>query len=179
MKMAIRHEYQSYGVDDFYKKHGNNYENPHFFKIKKLIEKDVLKLNLDFSHVLDLCAGSGEMTEILKNHAGKIDGIDPYTQEAYQKRTGKTAESFTFSDIGSGALNNRKYSLIVCSFALHLAPLSRLHNIAYNLSTISRNLLIITPHKKPEIKEEMGWKIENEFLLDKVRARVYLSTNNL
>jgi len=75
----------------------------------------------DLSHVLDLAAGSGEVTLLLRERGvSRVDGIDPYTAEAYRQRTNQEAEPLTFADIAAGSLAGRRYSLIVCSFALHL-----------------------------------------------------------
>src|SRR5262249_50758425 len=101
---------------------------------------------------------------------------DPYLFEQYQERTGKTAERFSFEDAAAGALSGRSYSLIVCSFALHLADASRLPAICLQLSQISPTLLLLTPHKKPQIREQWGWKLAGEFVWARVRCRRYTST---
>jgi hypothetical protein len=132
---------------------------------------------LDLSHVLDLAAGSGEVTLALRGlGVGRVEGIDPFTFEAYQARTGQTAGRETFGQIAEGALAGRRYSLIVCSFALHLIEPSRLPKLAQQLADISDRLLILTPHKRPQIRSAWGWEIEREIVVQRVRARLYRST---
>ncbi len=37
----------------------------------------------------------------------------------------------------------------------------------------SESLLILTPHKRPEIRREWGWIMTDEMIIDRVRARLY------
>jgi hypothetical protein len=90
---------------------------------------------------------------------------------------GEPAENITFEQIAEGSLANRRYSLIACSFAMHLCDKSRLPALAIQLSMISPALLILTPHKRPMLRAEWGWDLEGEFVLRRVRARLYRSTN--
>src|SRR5262245_59884158 len=118
---SIRGEYEKHGVQGFCEQYGDQYRNPHELAIHAVLGRAVSLWKPDLTHVLDLACGSGEVTLILKElGCTRIDGIDPYTGQAYQQRTGQQAESLTFEQIASGALSERRYSLIVCSFALHL-----------------------------------------------------------
>ena len=108
---------------------------------------------------------------------GQVTGIDPFTFEAFQKRIGLEAEQFSFEDIANGALEGRRFSLIVCSFALHLVEVSRLPTVAFQLAQIAERLLILTPHKRPNLKAEWGWNLESEVLEARVRARLYRTSN--
>ena len=131
---------------------------------------------LDLSHVLDLAAGSGEVTLALRELGAKrIDAIDPFTFDAYQDRTGQVAGRETFEQIAAGALAGRRWSLIVCSFALHLVERSRLPAVAYQLSLAAPRLLVLTPHKRPIIQPEWGWELTHEMLVQRVRSRLYES----
>src|SRR5574341_902310 len=121
-KRAIRKEYEIHGVEQYYQRCAGDYQNPHEPTIRKLLGIVVPLWQLDLCAVLDLACGSGEVTLALRELGAKhIQGIDPYTGAAYEKRTGQTAEKYSFADLADGALAGRKYSLIVCSFALHLA----------------------------------------------------------
>ena len=174
--MAIRHEYESHGVEGFYKERGGEYRNPHEPMIARSIEIAVRDWKPDLSNVLDLAAGSGEATLVLRQlGARRIDAIDPYTFEAYEKRTGATAGRQTFQQIADGALAGRSYTLIVCSFALHLIEVSRLPQVCYELSLIGDAMLILTPHKRPQIRREWGWELTNEMVVQRVRSRLYRS----
>lgn len=173
---SIRNQYQIHGVEDFYKKHGNEYSNPHEPIIRSLMSKVLNDYDLNFDKVLDLAAGKGEITNILyDNNIKNVNAIDPYTFEVYQKETGNACERLSFDDIQTGKLNGRYYNTIICSFALHLADESKLPNICWNLSQICDNLVILTPHKRPEIKSEWGFELESEIKEDKVRVRIYKS----
>ena len=57
------------------------------------------------TRVLDLACGSGEVTLVL-NSLGviNVDGMDPYTVKAYEKRTKGRCMSTSFEDIVEGAL---------------------------------------------------------------------------
>lgn len=173
---AIRKGYEEYSVKGFYEKFGDEYRNPHEAAIGQILQVSVKNWQLDLHQVLDLACGSGEVTLVLKTlGAENIDGIDPYTYNAYGKRTGKTAETYTFEEIEDGILNNRYYSLIVCSFALHLVAESRLPILAYQLSQIADSMVIITPNKRPELKAEWGWIWLDEIIVERVRSRLFYS----
>jgi hypothetical protein len=62
----------------------------------------------------------------------------------------------------------------VCSFALHLCEKSRLPAVSQQLSLGGDSLLIITPHKRPLLQKQWGWKIMGENVIDRVRSRYYL-----
>jgi len=174
---SIRSRYESLGVDAFYRDEGDEYRNPHEEAIGRLLAQIVPAWNLDLTSVLDLAAGSGEVTLALRAlGARRIVGIDPFTFRAYAKRTGDVAQRLTFAQIAAGVLQGRQYSLIVCSFALHLCEASRLPGVAQELSRMAPALLLIMPHKRPALRPEWGWTLTEEKVVERVRARVYLSS---
>ena len=174
--MNIRNQYQKYGVKSYYQMFGNTYYNPHEPSIKKGIEIINREWNLDFSNVLDLAAGNGEVTEALKDIGiMNVSGIDPYTFEIYEKRTGKSCEKFSFNDISGGVLDGRRYSIIFCSYALHLAEKSKLPFLIWRLASISPNLIILSPHKNPVIQEDWGVTLQDEKMVNRTRIRWYKS----
>ena len=171
---SIRGQYERLGVTDFYARHGDTYANPHEPALREVIRAAVERWRPDLSGVLDLACGSGEATLALRDlGAAHIDGLDPYTGAAYLARTGHPAEPLTFADVSAGALSGRRYSLVVCSFALHLAEPSRLPGIAWALAQVAPALLILTPHKRPVLRPEWGWRLSAEFVQDRIRARLY------
>ena len=171
---AIRHRYEAEGVEGFYAKQGADYRNPHEPVIRRLIAEAVQHWGVDLGSVLDLACGSGEVTLALREcGAGRIDGIDPYTGAAYLKRTGREAECYRFEEIATGVLEGRRYQLVVCSFALHLLDESWLPSLLFHLARITDRLLILTPHKRPEINPAWGWNCAGEILIERVRARLY------
>ncbi|CAE6501855.1 unnamed protein product [Rhizoctonia solani] len=81
------------------------------------------------------------------------------------------------------------YELVICSFALHLLVTpGSLYELLSALSYGARWLVVLEPHKKPEIKEGWGWTQwdittwaaaqgrEGEFIKERVHCRVYKST---
>ncbi len=169
----IRPQYDALGVEGYYQAHGATYRNPHEKQIHVLLEE--FCSGLDLTKVLDLACGSGEVSVKLLEFGAVIGGIDPFTAQAYQKRTGLSCEPLTFEEISDGKLEGRQYSLIVCSFAMHLAPLSRLAILSYQLANISPSLLILSPHKRPILKPEWGWVLEQEKSFERVKARLFSS----
>ena len=173
-EQAIRKEYEQQGVRGFYEQFGDIYRNPHEEAIRTALNDGLSRWQVDLSHVLDLACGSGEVTLALQElGCTSIDGIDPYTAEAYQARTGRQAELLTFEQIAEGALEDRRYSLIVCSYALHLLPVSCLPVVTYQLQRLAPTLIILTPHKRPQLREAWGWRLEDEIVVVRVRARLY------
>jgi SAM-dependent methyltransferase len=174
---AIRAAYEQYGVEGFYQRFGSSYRNPHERVIRATLQAAAARWNFPLDRVLDLACGSGEVTLALRElGCAVIDGIDPYTHQAYAERTGHAAERITFEQIAAGSLAGRSYGTIVCSFALHLVALSRLPALMTQLSLIGRALLVLTPHKRPQLRPEWGWHCADELLIERVRARFYRPT---
>ena len=175
---AIRRQYEKHGARGYYERHGAEYRNPHEDAIARVLREVVPQWPLDLTHALDLACGSGEVTLVLRElGVTRVDGIDPFTGAAYLARTGQAAEAFDFAALAAGALRGRRYSLIVCSFALHLAEASRLPLLAYELAELAPHLLILTPHKRPALKPEWGWQLRAETVIERVRTRLYESVS--
>ena len=169
---SIRAEYERHGPEEFYAVHGATYRNPHEKALHAALRRAVAEWPLDLGHVLDLACGSGEVTLALPE-ARAIDGIDPHTAAAYRERTGKPAEPWTFDQIAGGALLDRRYTLIVCSFALHLIDPARLPVLAYQLGRIADTLLVLSPHKRPRMTLAWGWVEVDAMLVERVHTRLY------
>jgi len=45
------------------------------------------------------------------------------------------------------------------------------------LSLISPVLIVLTPHKRPHIREEWAWTLEREMVVQRVRTRLYRSAS--
>ncbi|EMD40000.1 hypothetical protein CERSUDRAFT_45715, partial [Gelatoporia subvermispora B] len=144
-----------------------------------------------------------------------ILAADPYTADAFNTRTGLQCAPLSFKEIAEGSLpalppdlSGRVHhppelaahpgndapliDMIVCSFALHLVESpSELFALLWELSTKARWMVIIAPHKKPDIKDGWGWckwdvdawresrmtDSHGEFLQERVHCRVYRSLN--
>eukprot|EP00392_Amoebophrya_sp_AT5.2_P001352 g1354.t1 len=83
----------------------------------------------------------------------------------------------SFGDILQGRLLERmqehrvdNFDLITCSYALHLAPDEQLPVLAMLLSQLSRWILIITPHKRPVLREDWGWEKMDEIVIARTRG---------
>ena len=177
--MSIRHGYEQHGVAGFYEAFGAVYRNPHERAVRHALHTAINHWQPSLAQVLDLACGSGEATLALRElGAEQVSGIDPYTAAAYAERTGQSAETFTFEAIAAGALDGRRYSLIVCSYALHLLEPSRLPGLAYQLSRVAPGLLVLTPHKRPDLRPAWGWHLVGELRVERVRARYYQSQNS-
>jgi len=147
----------------------------------------------------------------------QIIAADPFTAAAYNHRTNYTCAELSFSDIAEGALpttsvdistgsvqdlispddadqteRHHIIEMVICSFALHLLDdASSLFSLLWELSSKARWLVVLTPHKKPEIKPGWGWmkwNIDNweessmadsagELLHERVHCRIYRSLN--
>ncbi|HEY0007884.1 MAG TPA: class I SAM-dependent methyltransferase [Tepidisphaeraceae bacterium] len=176
---SIRAAYVARGAREYYQQHGSAYRNPHEPAIGELIAAVVRDWPVNVTHVFDLAAGSGEVTLALQACCGDdlmtVDAADPFTADAYAQRTGRSCQPLSFEDIAAGGLADRHFSLIACSFALHLADSSRLPSICQAMAITSPRLLILTPHKRPMIQPAWGWTMTHEMLLNRVRARLYES----
>ncbi|KAF8798843.1 hypothetical protein BYT27DRAFT_7202557 [Phlegmacium glaucopus] len=146
-----------------------------------------------------------------------IIAADPFTAVAYKQRTSYTCAKLSFSDIAEGALpilsvdistgsvqklipqedneqteRHHIIEMVVCSFALHLLEdASSLFSLLWELSSKARWLVVLAPHKKPEIKSGWGWMKWNidswrecpmtdsagELLHERVHCRIYRSLN--
>lgn len=175
---GIRNEYAKFdSIESYYKENSKTYENPHISIIEEHLSTLIRDGKINKEHkILDLCCGTGQVTLFLnKNGINKISGCDPYTYEEYEKRTGIKPYRHTFLDIANGnhSFKEKEFDLIICSFAMHLCEKSILPNLMYNLSSISDELIILSPNNKPEIN--IFWDCEMEEKKDKVRTKIYKS----
>ncbi|EIM21700.1 hypothetical protein WALSEDRAFT_68952 [Wallemia mellicola CBS 633.66] len=190
----MRKNYEQ-GVDNYYKQVHNSYRNPHFYGITKTLNK-FLSTFPKPSSIVDLSCGSGEATEIITNfykrrneESPSIIATDPFTMSAYTQRTGRTCLPLSFQDIAQGKLEG-EFELVIISFALHLiSDNSALYSFLTQLSYQSKYLCILSPHKKPEIKQSWGFERLNpltlevdqsdteELYIERVRLRLFKSYN--
>lgn len=166
------------GVGEHYATHGASYRNPHASIIVGAVRLAFERFLLDASDALDLSAGAGELTLAIRaaRPNASIVATDPYTSAAYESQVGQPCERFSFEQIAAGALRDRRFSLVGCSFAMHLCPPSLLPALAIDLAQRSPQLLILTPHKRPVIRDAWGWRPVGEFVEQRVRVRLYEST---
>ena len=176
---AIRNSYADMGVEAFYKSQGSVYSNPHFPYITALLQNN--EHRIDYSNILDFCCGSGEVSRVLID-LGYVhsEGCDPFTQKAYVAALEKACLGYSFQDVIKGKLEGRQYSAIICSFAMHLCPEKKLYPLIQQLFKCTKQLVLITPHKRPKLDLVDGVQLKFEdFTLTergkKVRLRSYVS----
>ena len=180
---AIRNEYADLGVENYYRSHGDVYENPHYPYIQQLLEQN--KHRIDYSQTLDLACGGGEVTLILRGLGFlQIVGCEPFTHQLFEKNTNQSCLSFSFEDIIKGALTNNQspitnnhYTSIISSFAMHLCPEKQLFPLVAQLFLVTKNIVIITPHKRPELEKLSNVTLAFEdFVLTKRGKKVFLKS---
>jgi len=154
---SIRPLYDEYGAEGYYRDHADSYENPHFPEIRALLERNITRF--DCSNVFDFAAGKGEVTQVLQAQGiSGITGCDPFTFQQYAQCTGLSCLRLSFRDVVKEGLP-AKYSLIISSFALHLCPAKDLFSLTWNLLQAAPLLVVITPHKRPELENLAGIRL--------------------
>ena len=165
MKKAIRTEYAEKGVEKYYQTQANSYENPHVEYVKTLLEQN--QHRLDYSKTLDLACGGGEVTLILRGLGfDNTTGCDPFTGRLFEKNVGTKCLKYSFDDIVSGKFSVKTqnpetlksnqsvmFSTIICSFAMHLCAEKQLFPLVARLFLLTETIVIITPHKRPELEK--------------------------
>ncbi|MCC7466809.1 MAG: hypothetical protein IT261_11090 [Saprospiraceae bacterium] len=177
MEKKIRPLYDQYGADGYYQAFSDAYENPHFPQISALLQRNLYRMETS-GGVLDFSAGGGEVSKVLVEAGIQgVSGCDPYTHELYRKNTGLPCLELSFKEVIRSGLPGT-YSLIISSFALHLCPEKDLFPLVWNLFQSAPLLVVLTPHKRPELAQlagvELLWQdvVENE-RGKKVRIKAY------
>ncbi|MBI1324606.1 methyltransferase domain-containing protein [bacterium] len=171
----VRPGYDILGPAGYYAAHAADYANPHEPIVRRLVEAWIDRHSLATeARILDLACGSGEISIVFRSRGfGNVTGVDPFTGPAYLRRTGQEALPHDFVAISQGSLDSLVFDAVFCSFALHLADAGMLPQICLRLAQISPQLVVLTPHKRPEIKPAWGWRLIDEVMEDRVRLRHY------
>lgn len=169
---SIRSQYQNKGVAAYYQTEGSAYRNPHEEAVRACFRASCGLWGLDLTNVLDLACGSGEITLEVQALGGRATGIDPYTGQAYLTRTGQTALPLTFEDIALRGLGDKRFSLVVCSYAMHLVDPSWMPVLVHQLAQVTSNLLILTPHKRPDLTQ-YGWDLKGLQTISRTHAKIF------
>jgi len=173
---AIRIKYEKLGVEKYYKKYAFKYTNPHFLQIEELLINN--EKHIDYSKVLDFCAGGGEASKVLQELGYKgMMGSDPFTHKLYKRNVKRPCEKWSFEEVIRQKMTG-DYSSIICSFGMHLCEEKKLYPLTLELFQHAPTLVIITPHKRPILEEITGIeKVHEDFALTpkgkKVRLKVY------
>lgn len=186
--VGMREKYEEMGVAGYYEAEGDNYSNPHMDQIievpitpniyewtafsvygvvcyswKVLFRAHEAEL-LDFTRVLDVCAGHGEVSTVVKDlhPEAVVIGLDPYTHKGYERKIGQPCWQLSFEDIRKGKLieqagaDPKSFSCIVSSFGLHLLEERHTWGVISQLVELTDTIVIITPHKRPELDGVCG-----------------------
>jgi hypothetical protein len=173
----IRPLYDEHGAEGYYRAFGNQYENPHLPEISALLERNFVRLDCS-GVVLDFAAGGGEVSSVLLSLGAKhLVGCDPFTHALFEQKTGLICLQQSFKDVVREGITG-PYSLIVSSFAMHLCPQKDLFSLTWNLLQAAPVLVIITPHKRPELEKLPGIQLLWEDYVEtdrgkKVRMKAY------
>lgn len=177
---SVRKAYDLIGVEGFYTSCGDQYYNPHEAELvdvlgmalsawdrSALLAKPEWEEGHPLQRVMDLACGSGEASLALLHwadyHPGAaevLDAVDPFTFEAYEKRTGREALQWTFQDIAKGKVleGRQTYDVVLCSFCLHLLEDAELFDLLAALAVSSRLLIIASPMPRPKVDPRTGWE---------------------
>ena len=181
---GVRNAYASHeaGATGYYADEGARYVNPHDGGVREMLARATrdwpelwgMGKSDDFNdddadgdefgdRILDLSCGSGEVTSALVAAGvplSRIDACDPYTHEAYRKRVGTECERWSFEDVARGAVADRRWRVVVCSFAMHLCARDYLPTLCVMLACSAKHLVLLTPHKRPVIDAAWGgWRL--------------------
>jgi len=170
LSKKIRPLYEEHGAEDYYRKFADVYENPHLPEIRALLERNFERFDCK-GRVLDFAAGGGEVASTLQSLGAKdIVGCDPFTHALFERKTGLPCLQLSFKDVIREGLSG-PYSLIVSSFAMHLCPPKDLFSLCWNLLQAAPLLVIITPHKRPELEKLQGIKLLWEDAVETARGK--------
>jgi SAM-dependent methyltransferase len=173
--MKIRCEYEEAGsAEQFYREKGALYRNPQEREVRAMLRAQLRPEEL--VHVLDLACGSGEAALEVMALGGTASCVDPFCGAACTERTGLPCVAASFEDVALGRVGWEPdtFSAIVCSFALHLLDPSYLPALLAALRPLAPALLVLSPHKRPHLRPEWGWRLDSETVQDRVRFRRYL-----
>jgi SAM-dependent methyltransferase len=179
MKKAIRTEYAEKGVEAYYRTQANAYENPHFRYIQQLLQQN--QERIDYTKVLDLACGGGEVALILRGLGFENTvGCDPFTKRLFIKNTGLPCFNYSFEDIVKGRLVAKvegQFSSIISSFGMHLCDEKMLYSLTNQLFMLTKNVVIITPHKRPQLEHFTEFELNFEdFVLTERGKKVFLKS---
>lgn len=177
----LRLAYEEEGSDGYYQHHALAYQNPHEAQVRELILRNAGKI--DYSQALDLCAGGGEVSKVWQELGyDNFLASDAYTHKLYENNLKLPCYKYSFEDFLRGKfIFPHTFSSIVCSFALHLCPEEWLFKVTENLLAYCPQIVIITPHKRPELEKLGVFELDFEdFVLTdrgkKVRLKSYVKT---
>jgi SAM-dependent methyltransferase len=162
--------YDEHGAEGYYRAYADAYENPHLPEIESLLARNFERFDCSGT-VLDFAAGGGEVAvKLLQLGAKNVLGCDPFTYALFERKTGLPCLQLSFKEVVRAGLPGT-YSLIISSFALHLCPLKDLFSLTWNLLQAAPLLVVITPHKRPELEKLPGIELVWEDVVETERGK--------
>lgn len=185
MNKAIRQHYDHLGVEEYYKKEGDNYSNPHnkfaiacFNDIWQKKLNKIIKDNPNYK-ICDFACGDGLITkELLRKSAFEklslnIIGNDKFMSERYINETKLNCHTHSFNEVAEGLSTIGNVDLMVISYAIDLVEKSYLQKFLYQVALTSKNLLIIRPNK--HLLNSPYWDLEYQNKIEKSKGFLYKS----
>ena len=162
--VGMRGKYEELGVDGYYEAHADAYSNPHLGQIAAVLQEAHEEGMLDFTRVMDLCCGNGEAAGVVRtiHPEAELIGVDPYTYQGFEQKIGAPCWRLSFDDIRRGQLleqpgaEPKSFSCIISSFGLHLLDEKHTWAVVSQLVELTDTIVIITPHKRPELEGVCG-----------------------
>ena len=179
---GVRNQYADHpeGAPGWYRDHGATYRNPHAAAVSATVQHAVDRWPELFTppgRILDFCCGSGEVTRALIEvgiDTRQIDATDPFTGDAFTMSCpGRVVmATWSFADVEQGIAQGHRWKTIICSYAFHLCERSRLAGVCAQLAAVTDHLVILTPHKRPELRESWGFQLAEELRDPTLRIRL-------
>lgn len=150
---SIRGEYEKTSVLEYYQSLTTLYQNPHLPAIYKLLSRIENAIPRG-AKVLDLCAGSGQLTLWFQKHRPdvKVVGCEPFLAAQYQEQTGHACYTLDFKAIAIKGLP-AQFDVILCSYAFHLCDPSLRAMVCWQLAQMTEKLWLFAPNKNTGVVE--------------------------
>ncbi len=173
--MKITEQYRTIGVQEYYQDPVTQatYENPHQDYVTDCLMNSFYQYFTEDASVLDLACGNGLVSNILKQcGVSDIEGADKYMYDRYTEETGFVCYPYSFEDIANfNCICEKRYDVIICSYAFDLVPESYRKKLLYALSTYADTLILIRPNS--HVVEPSIWVDVHQCKFQKSRAIVY------
>lgn len=168
---AIRQQYDSYGIDQYYQNHSDNYLNPHTESVIECI--NVLYEENRHRTVFDFACGDGLISKWIGTRSTVI-GCDAYMHKRYKQETNNPCYNLSFNDfINFDNKITDMFDLSAISYAIDLIPNDICPMVLYRLALISKELIVIRPNN--HIISSPYWELVDYIRKDKSKATLYKS----
>lgn len=163
---SIREMYEKYGVQEYYKHHSDDYENPHADDVRSLLSM------LDCSDIhtgIDFACGTGLVSSHLENIVWY--GIDPYMSQKYAQITGNMSITGSMEQVSNGEVYVPIVDVIVCSYCFDIFEKSYMNKFLWRLSEWAQQLVVIRSNKK--VVDSICWELVDTKIMGKSHMTIY------